>query len=61
MSRLLRLAGLGVRLGAAGGTLVLLNQQGVWGDSAQVRHSVWPTVVQDPDRFFPRLDPVVHI
>jgi hypothetical protein len=36
MTRLLRLAGLGARVGVAGGTLVLLHQQGVWGDSSQV-------------------------
>jgi hypothetical protein len=36
MTRLLRLVGLGARVGVAGGTLVLLHQQGVWGDSNQV-------------------------
>jgi hypothetical protein len=36
MTRLLRLAGLGARVGVAGGTVVLLHQQGVWGDSSQV-------------------------
>ncbi len=40
MTRLLRLAGLGARVGVAGGTLVLLHQQGVWGDSSQVIRSL---------------------
>ncbi len=40
MTRLLRLAGLGARVGVAGGTLVLLHQQGVWGDSSQVTRAL---------------------
>jgi hypothetical protein len=40
MTRLLRLAGVGARVGVAGGTLVLLHQQGVWGDSSQVIRSL---------------------